>query len=100
MVPADDAGGGQPGGRRAGAGVVPAALADRGLAAGAEVGLQGGVLGAPAGERIERAVTINEVIAWRLTAMTLLGRDTPELPAETLFPEIEIATLADFAKDR
>ena len=37
------------------------------------------------GERIERAVTINAVIAWRLTAMTLLGRDTPELPVETLF---------------
>ena len=37
------------------------------------------------GERIERAVTINAVIAWRLTAMTLLGRDPPELPAETQF---------------
>ena len=32
--------------------------------------------------------------------MTLLGRDPPELPAETLFTEIEIAALADFAKDR
>ena len=42
-------------------------------------------LGHRRGERIERAVTINAVIAWRLTAMTLLGRDTPELPAETLF---------------
>ena len=45
-------------------------------------------------------MTINAVIAWRLTAMTLLGRDPPELPAETLFCEIEIAALADFAKDR
>ena len=45
-------------------------------------------------------MTINAVIAWRLMAMTLLGRDTPELPAETLFPEIEIKALADFAKDR
>ena len=52
------------------------------------------------GERIERAVTINAVIAWRLMAMTLLGRDTPELPAETLFSDIEIAALEDFAKDR
>ena len=85
MVPADDTGGGQPGGRRAGAGMVQAARADRGLAAGAAVGLQGGVPGVPAGERIERAVTINAVIAWRLPAMTLLGRDTPELPVETLF---------------
>ena len=32
------------------------------------------------GDRIERAVTINAVIAWRLAAMTLLGRETPELP--------------------
>ena len=52
------------------------------------------------GERIERAVTINAVIAWRLTAMTLLGRDTPELPPETLFSDIEIAALEDFTTDR
>ena len=57
-------------------------------------------LGHRQGERIERAVTINAVIAWRLAAMTLLGRDTPELPAETLFSEIEIAALEDFARDR
>ena len=52
------------------------------------------------GERIERAMTINAVIAWRLAAMTLLGRDTPELPAGTLFSDIEIAALEDFAQDR
>ena len=57
-------------------------------------------LGHRTGERIERAVTINAVIAWRLTAMTLLGRDTPELPPETLFSDIEIAALRDFATDR
>ena len=57
-------------------------------------------LGHRQGERIERAVTINAVIAWRLTLMTLLGRDTPELPADTLFTEIELATLGDFAQDR
>ena len=51
-------------------------------------------------ERIERAVTINALIAWRLTAMTLMGRDTPELPAETLFTEIELAVLEDFAQER
>ena len=37
-------------------------------------------LGHRTGERIERAVTINAVIAWRLAAMTLMGRETPELP--------------------
>ena len=57
-------------------------------------------LGHRQGERIERAVTINTVIAWRLTLMTLLGRDTPELPADTLFTEIELAALEDFAQDR
>ena len=57
-------------------------------------------LGHRRGERIERAVTINAVIAWRLAAMTLMGRDTPELPPETFFSEIEIAALEDFAKDR
>ena len=57
-------------------------------------------LGHRQGERIERAVTINAVIAWWLTLMTLLGRDTPELPADTLFTEIELAALEDFAQDR
>ena len=57
-------------------------------------------LGHRQGERIERAVTINAVIAWRLTLMTLLGRDTPELPADCLFTEIELAALEDFAQDR
>ena len=52
------------------------------------------------GERTERAVTINAVIAWPLAAMTLMGRDTPELPPETFFSEIEITALEDFAKDR
>ncbi len=51
-------------------------------------------------ERIERAVTINAVIAWRLPAMTLLGRDTPELPAEILFSDFELGALRDFARDR
>ena len=51
-------------------------------------------------ERIERAVTVNALIAWRLTVMTLLGRDTPELPAETLFTELELAVLEDFAQER
>ena len=51
-------------------------------------------------ERMQRAVAINALIAWRLAALTLLGRDTPELPAETLFTEIELAVLEDFARER
>ncbi len=57
-------------------------------------------LGHRRGERIERAVTIKAVIAWRLTVMTLLGRDTPELAPDTLFSDTEIAALGDFATDR
>ena len=45
------------------------------------------------GNRIERAVTINAVIAWRLAAMTLLGRETPELPMEVMFTEVEVGVL-------
>ena len=48
-------------------------------------------------ERIKRAVTLNAVIAWRLSALTLLGRATPELPAENLFAKSEIAMLLDYA---
>ncbi|WP_293886031.1 transposase [Thiolapillus sp.] len=33
-------------------------------------------------ERLRRAIGINLVIAWRIMLMTLLGRETPELPAE------------------
>ena len=29
------------------------------------------------------------LIAWRIMLMTLLGRETPELPAEVLFSDIE-----------
>jgi len=49
-------------------------------------------------ERIMRAVTLNAVIAWRLAALTLLGRATPELPATNLFARPEIAMLLDYAR--
>ena len=48
-------------------------------------------LGHRTGQRIERAVTIKAVIAWRLAAMTLLGRETPELPSEVFFTQIQLA---------
>ena len=47
-------------------------------------------------ERLERAVTVNA--AWRLAI--LLGRETPELPAEVMFSDVEIGVLRDFAADR
>ena len=48
-------------------------------------------------ERIKRAVTLNAVIAWRLAALTLMGRHTPELAAEKMFSRSELAMLMDFA---
>ena len=57
-------------------------------------------LGHRKGKRIECAVTINAVIARRLAAMTLLGRETPELPAAILYSNIEIMALRDFARNR
>lgn len=49
-------------------------------------------------ERLERAIAINLVIAWRIMLMTLLGRACPELPAEVLLSEIEVTVLNAFAK--
>lgn len=49
-------------------------------------------------ERLERAIAINLVIAWRIMVMTLLGREVPELPAEVMFSDIEIRVLSAWAK--
>lgn len=49
-------------------------------------------------ERLERAIAIKLVIAWRIMLMTLLGRACPELPAEILLSEIEVTVLNAFAK--
>jgi hypothetical protein len=51
-------------------------------------------------ERLKRAVAINLVIAWRIMVMTLLGRESPELPAEVLFSDLEIRVLQAFARQR
>ncbi len=50
--------------------------------------------------RLRRAIAINLVIAWRIMLMTLLGRETPELPAEVLFSDIELRTLRAYAKKK
>jgi hypothetical protein len=49
-------------------------------------------------ERLRRAIAINLVIAWRILLMTLLGRETPGLPAEVLFSDVELRTLRAYAK--
>ena len=55
-------------------------------------------LGHESAERLQRAIAINLVIAWRIMLLTLLGRETPELPAEVFFSEIELRTLGAYAK--
>ena len=50
--------------------------------------------------RLKRAIAILIVIAWRIMLMTLLGRETPELPAEVLFSDIEIEVLNAYAKKK
>ena len=51
-------------------------------------------------ERLERAIAINLVIAWRIQLMVRLGREVPELPAELLFSDLELRVLASFARSR
>jgi hypothetical protein len=51
-------------------------------------------------ERLRRAIGINLVIAWRIMLMTLLGRETPELPAQVLFSDVELRTLRAYAKKK
>ena len=50
-------------------------------------------------ERLQRAITINTVIAWRLMLMTLLGREVPQCDAELLFGDVELRFLNDYAAD-
>jgi len=51
-------------------------------------------------ERLRRAIAINMVVAWRIMLMTLLGRETPELPAQVMFSDIELRTLGAWAKKK
>ena len=44
-------------------------------------------------DRLERAIAINPVIAWRLMVMTQLGREVLALPADILSSDIEILVL-------
>ena len=46
-------------------------------------------------DRLQRAVAINSVIAWRLMAMTRLGRQVPDCAAELLFTDSELSFLSD-----
>jgi hypothetical protein len=49
--------------------------------------------------RLQRAIAIKSVIAWRLMVLTLLGREVPELDAELLFTAPELDFLHDYARE-
>jgi hypothetical protein len=50
-------------------------------------------------ECLKRLLAINMVIAWRLHLMTLLGREVPDMPAETIFSNLEIRCMRLFAQN-
>ena len=49
-------------------------------------------------DRLERAIAINAVIAWRLMVMTLLGRQVPECAASLMFSDPELEFLGDYSR--
>ena len=48
-------------------------------------------------DRLQRAIAINSVIAWRIMLMTLLGREVPECEPGLMFTDHELHFLADYA---
>ena len=48
-------------------------------------------------ERLQRAVAISAVIAWRIMVMTLLGRQVPDCNPELMFTDAELNFLHDYA---
>ena len=48
-------------------------------------------------ERLQRAIAINAVIAWRIMVMTLMGRQVPDCEPQLMFTDGEIGFLADYA---
>ena len=50
-------------------------------------------------DRLHRAIAINSVIAWRLLAMTRLGRQVPDCAAELLFTDHEPRFIGSYARE-
>ena len=48
-------------------------------------------------DRLQRAIAINAVIAWRIMVMTLLGRQVPECEPQLMFTDQELGFLRDYA---
>ncbi len=51
-------------------------------------------------DRLQRAIAINAVIAWRIMVMTLLGRQVPDCEPQLMFTDRELAFLRDHAHQR
>ena len=49
--------------------------------------------------RLQRAIAINAVIAWRIMVMTLLGRQVPDCEPQLMFADHELAFLRDYASE-
>ena len=81
---------------RRGVALVPPALAHRGLPSGCRID----ELRHQSVERLERAIAIRLVIAWRAMLMTLLGREARELPPDPPFSDIALRVLGDLAQSR
>ena len=45
--------------------------------------------------RVQRALAVYMVVAWRLMFLLNLGRQFPDLPADILFPDLEIEVSED-----
>ena len=48
-------------------------------------------------DRLQRAIAINAVIAWRIMVMTLLGRQAPDCDPQLMFADQELGFLRDYA---
>ncbi|MCY4112019.1 MAG: IS4 family transposase [Chloroflexi bacterium] len=51
-------------------------------------------------KRLQRAIAINAVIAWRIMVMTLLGRQVPDCEPALMFADHELDFLRDYALER
>ena len=50
-------------------------------------------------DRLQRAIAINAVIAWRIMVMTLLGRQVPDGEPQLMFTDGELGFLRDYARE-
>ena len=51
-------------------------------------------------DRLQRAIAINAVIAWRIMVMTLLGRQVPDCDPQLMFADYELDFLRDYAREQ